>query len=141
MAAAPTEKLEALRQYAEQLGIAFQIQDDILGIYGNSGKLGKTTIGDIREGKRTYLIECFLRLATPAQLKLFKSIFGKPELTDDQAATFRELLVASGARSQVELKLNELEAKAIAALAAMDLSAEHHDEFMGLINKSLRRSY
>lgn len=139
LADATADQKEYVRQFAEQLGIAFQLQDDILGIFGNPATTGKSTTSDIRESKRTYLIECFDRLATPKQRHEFDRLFGKIDITEDEAYAVRELLVASGARSQVELEITRLQAQAIAALAAMKLNTEHHEEFIQLINKSLKR--
>jgi len=140
-AAGASEQAKAtLRQFAEQLGLAFQLHDDILGVFGDSSVMGKSTTGDLREGKRTYLIESFEKLAAPADKAKFDCYFGKAELSDDQADSLRQLLEDSGARGQVTSKISELEAGAIAALAALKLSPAHHQEFLDLIHKALKRN-
>jgi len=139
-AGAGEQAKQTLRQFAEQLGLAFQLQDDILGVFGDSSVMGKSTTGDLREGKRTYLIESFERLAAPAEKAKFDRYFGKADLSDDQADSIRKLLESSGARGQVTSKISELEAGAIAALAALKLSPAHHQEFLDLIHKALKRN-
>ncbi|MBL8203829.1 MAG: polyprenyl synthetase family protein, partial [Blastocatellia bacterium] len=51
-----------LRQFGLLLGIAFQLTDDLLGVFGNEADTGKSTVGDIREGKHTYLAAPYQRL-------------------------------------------------------------------------------
>ena len=81
------------------MGIAYQIVDDLLGVFGTEAETGKTTIGDLREGKRTVLIA--YANSAPGWDAVAGS-FGDPELTEEGAARLREHLVACGAKSFAE---------------------------------------
>lgn len=110
------ESLNKLREYATTIGIAFQIRDDILGIFGDEAKTGKSTVGDLREGKRTVLIDFFTKSASPDELALFQQQFGNPDATDESLVELKELLRTSPAYAQTtELERNYL-AQAAAAL-------------------------
>lgn len=80
-----------LSTYGMNLGIIFQIIDDILGTFGNEKVTGKPTDGDIREGKKTcLLIEAFNKLEKNKRKQL-ENLIGKPEMTDDDVQQVKEL--------------------------------------------------
>jgi len=68
--------LKALSAFAGKCGVAFQMQDDILGVIGDESKLGKPVGSDVREGKRTLVLYFALRNATEAEKKRLLSILG-----------------------------------------------------------------
>lgn len=70
--------LGELGKYGEKLGIAFQIQDDILGVFGDEEELGKSVSSDIEEGKNTLLITEALKRASPRQKRILDRYYGKP---------------------------------------------------------------
>lgn len=88
--------LEHLREYATNLGIAYQIKDDCLGVFGETTKTGKSTFGDLREGKQTILIAEFKKKATPEQLAHFEQTFGHQEASDDELSALKETIRESG---------------------------------------------
>lgn len=89
--------LEGLSRYAIPLGIAFQIQDDILGIFGSEEKLGKPVGSDIQEGKWTLLVSRATEMLAADEKKDFLRILGKGEnLTSEDIDRFRELVRRSG---------------------------------------------
>ncbi len=117
------ESLSKLKEYATNIGIAFQIRDDILGVFGDEAKTGKSTIGDLREGKRTVLIDFFIKSASSDEQTLFDRYFGNPGSTDEALTKLKELLRTSHAYTQtIELEKTYLE-RATAALE--DLKSEH----------------
>ena len=91
------EDLQRLRDYATNLGIAYQIKDDCLGVFGETTKTGKSTFGDLREGKQTILIAEFKKEATPEQIEKFNASFGRPNVTDDELSELKEIIRSSGA--------------------------------------------
>ncbi len=99
LAGAPTEVVATLGEFGREIGIAYQIVDDLLGVFGAEEETGKTTIGDLREGKRTVLIA--YATSTRAWTEV-DSVFGTDELTDEQAARIREVLVSCGAKAFAE---------------------------------------
>lgn len=78
-AGAPPGKVRALREFGERVGMAFQIQDDILNLRGDEGKYGKEIGGDIREGKRTLMLIRTLSVATMADRQKLVEIYRKPQ--------------------------------------------------------------
>jgi geranylgeranyl diphosphate synthase type II len=141
LADATSEQRQVVHAFAENLGAAFQLQDDILGVFGSTFKTGKSTTGDIREGKRTYLVECFYAVADNRQKQLFEKYFGRSDITSAQANQVRKLLNNSGAKERTIQKIAELEVAAVRALIALELSSEYHDRFLQLVQRSLRRDH
>jgi octaprenyl-diphosphate synthase len=73
---------EALRRYGEELGLAFQLVDDVLDYRGESGAMGKNTGDDLREGKMTLPVILALNEANPAERDIIVSALGKDETPD-----------------------------------------------------------
>ena len=82
-----------VHEYAMNLGVAFQMFDDILGIYGDPEKTGKSAGNDIRKGKSTIMV-CHLRenIKDKDVLDRFMSVFGKPDATDEEIEVARSIL-------------------------------------------------
>jgi geranylgeranyl diphosphate synthase, type II len=96
LAGAPEEVVTTLGDFGREIGIAYQIVDDLLGVFGKEAETGKTTIGDLREGKRTVLISY---ATSTADWPKIENLVGKHDLTEEEAAGVREVLVSSGARA------------------------------------------
>jgi geranylgeranyl diphosphate synthase type I len=96
LAGADREELEALTRYAIPGGIAFQIQDDILGMFGDAKKIGKSEDADIREGKKTLLIVKALEKATPSQKKIIYDALGNPDVTKEMQEKVRKVIIDTG---------------------------------------------
>lgn len=98
LAGASQELLDGLSAYAVPLGIAFQIQDDILGSFGTLKRIGKPIGSDIEEGKITILVSRALRDGTSEQKKRIREILALGAgLTETDVEEFRALLEATGA--------------------------------------------
>ena len=88
---------EAVYNYAEAMGVAFQMFDDILGIYGDSGKTGKSSGNDIRKGKTTVMICHFLKQNRGGpEFHRLRSILGKADASDAEIDEVRKMLKDSG---------------------------------------------
>lgn len=94
---ATEEITKGLSAYAIPLGIAFQIQDDLLGIFGSERKLGKKVGADIIEGKQTLLVARAKAKADRSQRKILDSLLGKEDLTKGEIMKFQEIMQATGA--------------------------------------------
>jgi len=73
---------EALKRYGAELGLAFQLVDDVLDYRGEAGTLGKNTGDDLREGKMTLPIILALQAATPAERQVIETALGDPEVSE-----------------------------------------------------------
>ncbi|MEO6729412.1 MAG: polyprenyl synthetase family protein [Candidatus Dojkabacteria bacterium] len=96
LAGANDKQLAALTRYSIPGGIAFQIQDDILGMFGNEKKIGKRADSDLREGKKTLLIVKALEKATPAQKKRIEECLGNQEINYDDLEDIRKIMIDTG---------------------------------------------
>lgn len=112
LAGASPELIDGLSAVALPLGEAFQLRDDILGVFGDPSTTGKPAGDDLREGKRTVLIARTAERDDPQRLF---SLLGR----DDTVAELTMLIDRSGARADVEADIARLEARSDAALAAL----------------------
>jgi geranylgeranyl diphosphate synthase type I len=134
------KNLDLIERYAIPLGIAFQIQDDILGLFGDELTLGKPVKSDVQEGKITHLI-LFSRLNTSKEEQLFiNNVLGTKDITDEQFEQFKELIKKSGAleKSQ-ELKKSYYD-KAVSSIPFLTEDAELRDELKLLADKMVSRN-
>ena len=90
------KELKKLTEYALPLGKAFQVRDDILGLFGDEKKLGKPVGSDIIEGKQTLLLIKSQERANRAQLKELNSYLGDKSITKKQIDNFREIIKETG---------------------------------------------
>ncbi|MET9030102.1 polyprenyl synthetase family protein [Nocardia sp. NPDC004168] len=120
IAAAGQELIEAYREFGTAIGIAFQLRDDLLGVFGDPAVTGKPSGDDLREGKRTVLLAEALRRADdadPAAAALLRSSIGT-DLSAEQVQRLRALLVELGAVDEVERRITELTDTGLAAIEA-----------------------
>ncbi len=94
---ASDEVLQSLSKLAILIGIAFQIQDDILGIFGSEKKIGKPVGSDISEGKQTVLISQARKKANEKQKNILENILGEKNLTKKDIEDFRKVIIDTGA--------------------------------------------
>jgi geranylgeranyl diphosphate synthase type II len=128
-----------VRTFGRNLGIAFQLRDDIIGVFGDEVVTGKTTIGDIREGKRTYMIEQFYALASAEQAERFDNYFGNSAINDDEAAIVRELLKVSGAVTATEQAIADFEHKARMGLEQLVIDSAYYEQLNDVITAVTKR--
>ncbi|MCL1869539.1 MAG: polyprenyl synthetase family protein [Promicromonosporaceae bacterium] len=122
LAGASPEQVATIDAVGLPLGEAFQLRDDVLGVFGDPEVLGKPAGDDLREGKRTVLAARTMAAGDGDQRALLTERLGDPDLTDDDIAALREVVVATGALDGVERLIDELAGSAYAALAAADLA-------------------
>ncbi len=108
--------LTALSSYGVPLGEAFQLRDDVLGVFGESSRTGKPSGDDIREGKRTLLIARAFGKASPSQRDVLTANFGNAAVDADGVAAVQQVLHDTGALAAVEAVITELTAAALTAL-------------------------
>ncbi|HWY79434.1 MAG TPA: polyprenyl synthetase family protein [Candidatus Sulfotelmatobacter sp.] len=88
---ASDELLNDIKLFGENLGIAYQIQDDILGVFGNETEIGKSTTSDIEENKSTLLLTYGLQHATKEQKKYLETYYGKKGITKVQQEIVKKI--------------------------------------------------
>ena len=119
LAGGSEDDLATLSTYAIPGGIAFQIQDDILGLFGDPQKTGKPAHSDLRQGKMTLLIVKALKSGSPKQVKRLKQIWGKRDLTADEAQEIRKIVIDTGSLDYSRKISIQYAKKAQAAIAQM----------------------
>lgn len=120
--AAP-ELLDGYAAFGLATGEAFQLRDDVLDVFGDPRETGKAEAGDLREGKRTLLVALALEQATAAQRDVLVRHLGDPGLDGTGIAEVRDVLLATGARTQVEERITALVDDARRSLAGLRLDA------------------
>lgn len=139
-AGADEETLAGVRRFGLPLGEAFQLRDDILGVFGDPATTGKPAGDDLREGKRTVLLARALGGATPAEAALVRGLVGSPELTDAEIDDLREIFVRTGALDGVEKLVDELADEAFAALDALGIEGDGATMLRALGYAAIERS-
>jgi geranylgeranyl diphosphate synthase type I len=140
LADASSDLLAAYAGYGASLGEAFQLRDDILGVFGDPDHTGKPAGDDLREGKRTVLIAYTLERADPTQAGTVSKLLGDPDLDADGVTTLREIILASGALMRVETLVSEQVEAARAALADAEVTDEGRAALTSLIDMATYRS-
>lgn len=106
-----------LKNYGLYIGLAFQITDDILGIFANEDESGKSTLDDLREGKVTLLVANTLKKANEKEKQQFLDSFGREDLTRKEQKVIKEIMKNSGALEETKETAENEAAKAIFALS------------------------
>lgn len=102
LAGADAEQRCALSGFGHPIGMAFQLRDDVLGVFGDERETGKPSGDDLREGKRTVLIAYAREAVPPAVRRAMDELIGDADLDDEQIRSLQRTLVDSGALDRVE---------------------------------------
>ena len=129
-----------LRHIGKCVGIAFQLADDLLGVFGASQQTGKTTIGDLREGKRTYLLQRTLHLASPTEVTTLNAIIGNPAISQAQAEMARAVMTACGAKAEVEQLMTDYAGSAEVAIQGLEISDTAKKLLSAFVQKAVWRT-
>ncbi|NHJ85818.1 MAG: polyprenyl synthetase family protein [Asgard group archaeon] len=109
-------QIKALTSYCEGLGTAFQIQDDILGVFGDPDEIGKPVGGDIRENKQTILRIHAKKHANPSQKKRLDELLGKEDLTENELEEVQLIFEDTGSFSNARVMIKQSTENSILAL-------------------------
>ncbi len=113
-----------LSEFGLPLGEAFQLKDDLLGVFGDPAVTGKPVGDDLREGKPTLLASLTAARVAGPRREWFRGRFGADDLSDTDVTSMQELIEETGARAEVESSIASLVARAEAALEDLPLTAE-----------------
>jgi geranylgeranyl diphosphate synthase type I len=145
LAGADDELIGTLLAFGGDLGVAFQLRDDLLGVFGDPSVTGKPAGDDLREGKRTLLVALGLeraaRQSRPDIVRVIADAIGNAGLSDTGVDTVRQVLAEVGAVDAVEHRIDELTGTAMAALDRAHLAEPAIAELTELVVKATKRTY
>jgi geranylgeranyl diphosphate synthase type I len=139
LAGADPGLLTACSEYGLALGEAFQLRDDLLGVFGDPTQTGKPAGGDLVEGKRTVLVALALDAAPQEDAARLDAALGTP-LSVAEVSELRRVIEASGAREQVERVIGDLAHRATEALDRADLGSPARDVLLELATAATHRT-
>jgi geranylgeranyl diphosphate synthase, type I len=130
----------ALGRYGGLVGEAFQLRDDLLGVYGRPSVTGKPNSGDLREHKATSVIALAAELAGPGQRDEFTRLLARPSPGEPELARLRELIAATGAPERAEQMIGVRVRAACAALSGAGLDDFVHEALRDLAVRATDRA-
>ncbi|MGN6722576.1 MAG: polyprenyl synthetase family protein [Marmoricola sp.] len=139
LAGATRDQIDALTAFGIPLGEAFQLRDDLLGIFGDPAQTGKPAGDDLREGKRTVLTAFALQNLEPADATRLDRALGT-DLSADEITELCSLIEASGARAMVEDLISDLTAQSLTALENAPIEADARVVLRELAQAATQRS-
>jgi geranylgeranyl diphosphate synthase type I len=134
------EQTAALRAFGLPLGVAYQLRDDMLGVFGDPSVTGKPAGDDLREGKRTVLIAIARPLLPSNARSLLDELLGDPELDARQVEVLQGIIRDSGAIDRVERIITHNVGLAIASIADAPLSTSAKAQLTQLADTVIRRT-
>ena len=131
--------LRGLSAFGIPLGMAFQLRDDILGVFGDPAVTGKPAGDDLREGKRTVLVALTLQALSPSIGRIFEELLTSRELEPEQIAFMQQTITESGARAKTEQMMEELADESLNALESLDIDPRAKENLKALALKVINR--
>lgn len=116
--ASDAKVLQEIEKFGVAAGVAFQLHDDVLGVYGNAAKMGKSTLDDTKEGKYTLLLHHALQHGDESDVQVLKQNVGNPAITDNELQLVQTVLEKNGSKTFVEDKALWYARQAKAVLAS-----------------------
>lgn len=128
-----SDVLAALSAYGLPLGDAFQLRDDVLGVFGETTVTGKPVGDDLREGKPTPLMAMATARANQQQLRVLKLV-GTTRLDNAQIADVQQVLIETGALAELEAHICTLTDTALAAIRVAPITQDARESLVELAN-------
>ncbi|GLZ53345.1 polyprenyl synthetase family protein [Actinomycetospora sp. NBRC 106378] len=141
LAGADADLVAAYRRFGTDLGIAFQLRDDLLGVFGDPAVTGKPAGDDLREGKRTLLVALARRHPDRAAAAPVEHALGRDDLTAADVDAARRALQELGVVDEVEERITTLTTSALDALTTADIEPEARERLTALAAKATRRTF
>jgi geranylgeranyl diphosphate synthase, type I len=126
-------------EFGIPVGTSFQIQDDILGIFGSEDKLGKSTASDITEGKKTILTAKVFADASILQQERLQYILGRQDISSEDIGEFQEIIMDSGSLKYARKKAEDLAAQGKQSIEKSKISQEAKDFLIGAADYIIKR--
>jgi len=134
LARAPQAMRKDLTRYGAKIGEAFQLQDDLLGMFGDSATVGKPVGSDLIEGKFTVLIHHAVKNLSSSESRRLLAVLGNSDLASAEVTEIQGLIEASGARQRVEEMIETRMEGARLALEGLDLERGGAEFLSGIID-------
>ena len=131
---------EAYSGYGLPLGEAFQLRDDVLGVFGDPAETGKPAGDDLREGKRTVLMAIAVERSTPAQASVIRRHLGDPGLDATGVEALRAIIAETGALAHTESLIGDLLDQSLTSLDTAPLDPQAREVLTGLAYAATKRS-
>jgi geranylgeranyl diphosphate synthase type II len=140
MAGASSDDTDNLYRFGEKLGLAFQLQDDLLDVYGDPAVFGKNIGGDITSNKKTYMLINAVNRANPSQREqLMKWIAAKEFDRNEKVKAVTELYNEIGIRELCEQKIEEYYQESLVYLAKINVPDERKAELKAYAAEMMKR--
>ncbi|WP_298875474.1 polyprenyl synthetase family protein [uncultured Microbacterium sp.] len=140
LAGADDAQLAALGRFGHDVGMAFQLRDDVLGVFGDTAETGKPVGDDLREGKRTVLVAYARERLAPEDRRDVDALLGDPALDAEQVGILQRTIVDTGALARTEELIADYARRADDALADAPLGAEAVAELRALATAATQRT-
>jgi len=138
-AGADSDTRSKLESFAIPLGLAFQLRDDVLGVFGDPKVTGKPAGDDLREGKRTVLIGLTREVLTGSVRRIFDEMLAARDLSADQIAFLQQTIIGSGALKKTEIQIEEFGGQAISELQNLSIEGTGKAALIDLANQVMNR--
>jgi len=133
--------VQELKKIATPLGVAFQIKDDLLGMYAKEEVLGKPAISDMEEKKQTMLYGYAYKHATTQQKAKLNKLYGKQDATQADLETVRDIFTATGALQFSQEKINDLSQESLALIEKSKITDDCKALLRGLVSYLIVREF
>lgn len=134
------EDTATLHDFGMNAGIGFQLQDDLLGVFGSEQQTGKSALTDLREAKATYLIKAYSKNIVGAEKALFSKTFGNACATNEELDALKQRIAQSGAKEKVEEQIDRYYSLAATALQQLSNATQANELRQLLMLLRARRS-
>ena len=138
-AGADEDLMRGFSAFGIPLGMAFQLRDDVLGVFGDPSITGKPAGDDLREGKRTVLVGLTREALASNVGKIFDELLTSRELDAEQIAFLQQCMVDSGALAKSERMIEDMANQSLEALSQLAISEEARTNLEALVAKAIRR--
>ena len=133
--------IEAFRRCGESLGLVFQVQDDLLGVWGDEETTGKPVGADLRRKKNTFPVVYAMSKATGVDGDMLRRIYGQDTVDDKDVATAMEIMEGVGAREYAQDLASEHCERALDALSSVELDPRAMKDIREVANFLLVREH